>query len=194
MNSILTDKPTLRKQLRAARRALSYDQQLEASWALIETVKPLLKRNRVKRVAMYLAMDGEIDLQPLMHFCEQRRVEVYLPVIHPFHPTLWFAKHEPGAPMYENRFRIPEPLHGDPVAPWQLNWVLFPLVGFDPQGGRLGMGGGFYDRTFSHAERWPRKPTLLGVAHQCQKVDALPVDSWDIRLDGVITDQAHYPA
>lgn len=194
MNTNATEKANLRKMLRATRKTLSNDQQIAASFNLVDTVKPLLSKSRVIRVAMYIAMDGEIDLQPLMSFCEQRRIDVFLPVIHPFHPTLWFAKHELGAPLYDNRFRIPEPLHGDPVAPWQLNWVLFPLVGFDEQGGRLGMGGGFYDRTFSQAGRWPRKPKLFGVAHQCQKVEKLPIDSWDIPLDGVITDKTYYPA
>jgi len=72
--------------------------------------------------------------------------------------------------------------------------VLLPLVGFDEQGGRLGMGGGFYDRSLAYRplrKNW-HKPTLLGVAHECQKVDRLALASWDIRLQGVVTDRRWY--
>ena len=93
----------------------------------------------------------------------------------------------------KNRFGIREPVDQKQhqVPAWRLSLVLMPLVGFDPQGNRLGMGGGFYDRTFAYRTRrktWPG-PTLLGVAHHCQKVSALPVASWDIPLDAIITDE-----
>jgi 5-formyltetrahydrofolate cyclo-ligase len=73
-----------------------------------------------------------------------------------------------------------------------LDYVLFPLVGFDAQGSRLGMGGGFYDRTFAQTTRWPKRPKLIGVAHDCQKVATLPLEPWDITLEAVVTDQGIY--
>ena len=68
-----------------------------------------------------------------------------------------------------------------------------PLVAFDKQGNRLGMGGGFYDRTLArlHEQNW-QKPQLIGLAHECQKVDALPIESWDVPLKTIITPDKTY--
>lgn len=97
--------------------------------------------------------------------------------------------------MTHNRYGILEPQlncsHVSPVA--QLDMILMPLVAFDSKGNRLGMGGGFYDRTLAHLPKnKAQRPTLIGIAHQCQFVDALPVASWDIPLDYIITDERIY--
>ncbi len=190
--SLAVKKSELRKLLRAKRRALAKDEQLAASIALIQVIRPLLARRKIRRIAVYLAMDGELDLEVFIHYCWQRGIEVYLPAVNRFKPTLWFARYESNCQLFNNRFGIPEPLKGATLRPWQLDLVLLPLVGFDQRGGRLGMGGGFYDRTFATASRWPKSPTLFGVAHECQKVDAIPLEAWDIQLDGILTDKKHY--
>ena len=64
--------------------------------------------------------------------------------------------------------------------------VFMPLVGFDILGGRLGMGGGYYDKTFA-----TRESLLVGLAHDCQKVDSLPIESWDVPLDAIATDSLY---
>ena len=69
-----------------------------------------------------------------------------------------------------------------------------PLVGFDQQGYRLGMGGGYYDATLAfmqHRRLW-RKPRLVGVAYECQRVETLPHDPWDMPLDAVLTERQLY--
>jgi 5-formyltetrahydrofolate cyclo-ligase len=190
--TIAQSKTDLRSQLRTNRRSLTAEQQQLASSRLLSVALPSLQPKKVKRLALYLAMDGELDLSPFIETCWERNIEVYLPILHRFRATLWFAQYLPTTPLYNNRFNIPEPLHANPIRSWQLNWVMLPLVGFDEHGGRLGMGGGFYDRTFAHMNRWPKKPKLFGVAHECQKVEQIPLESWDIRLDGVISDGAFY--
>ncbi|MFP9005247.1 5-formyltetrahydrofolate cyclo-ligase, partial [Pseudomonas aeruginosa] len=96
------------------------------------------------------------------------------------------------------RCRISEPLAdaGRQRKAWALDLVLLPLVGFDEQGGRLGMGGGFYDRSLAYLARRKNghKPTLIGLAHECQKVDRLALASWDIPLAGTVTDAGWYVA
>ena len=116
----------------------------------------------------------------------------YLPVLHPsLECQLWFVEYTPTAVLKPNRFGIPEPDHRQAIriAPNLLDIVLLPLVGFDRQGGRLGMGGGFYDRTFAFHKGKRNKPYLLGMAHACQEVEALELADWDIPLFGVITDK-----
>ncbi|GLK87605.1 hypothetical protein GCM10017655_06670 [Pseudomonas turukhanskensis] len=107
-----------------------------------------------------------------------------------------FQRVRPNERLRPNRFRIAEPT-AKPQRQrkvWALDLIMLPLVGFDPEGGRLGMGGGFYDRSLAYLQRrhnW-HKPTLLGLAHECQKVDRLALASWDVVLHATVTDQAWY--
>ncbi|SDS76643.1 5-formyltetrahydrofolate cyclo-ligase [Halopseudomonas litoralis] len=184
----------LRRQLRTARRALSPQQQHKASQQLWRQLAqhPLFRRSR--HIAFYLANDGEIDPAILMEHARRLGKQCYLPVI-----TGWpanrmhFQRLTAQQQWITNRFGIREPLV-DPrlqTRPWRLDLVLMPLVGFDEFGNRLGMGGGFYDRTFAFRrlrKHWTG-PQLLGLAHHCQKVAQLPAAAWDIPLDGIVSDQ-----
>src|SRR5690606_33320853 len=160
---------TLRRQLRAARRSLSPQQQHQASQQLWRQLAqhPLFRRSR--HIAFYLANDGEIDPSVLMAHARRLGKHCYLPVI-----TGWpadrmhFQRLVPGQRWVSNRFGIREPLidPGLQARPWRLDLILMPLVGFDENGNRLGMGGGFYDRTFAFRRRrqpWTG-PRLLRLA------------------------------
>jgi len=98
-----------------------------------------------------------------------------------------FADWTPSQPLRDNRFGIGEPT-GPARALKQLDLLLLPLVGFSDDGGRLGMGGGFYDRTLG-ALKLEERPLLLGLAYAAQQVEILPMDPWDVRLDGVLTER-----
>ena len=89
-----------------------------------------------------------------------------------------------------NRWGIKEPIlklqHC--LKPEQLDLVLLPLVAFDMEGHRLGMGKGYYDRAFAFRCQTTGKPFLLGLAHECQlSGQLLPVAAWDVDLDAVAT-------
>lgn len=184
------DPRTLRRQLRARRRALGPGRQHAAARRLARTVAASPLFLQARRLALYLAADGEIDPAPLARLAWARGKQVFLPVLHPlWQDRLLFVAWRPGDRLARNRYGIPEPaaLAGQ-VAPWQLDLVLLPLVGFDAAGNRLGMGGGYYDRTFARRLDWPRKPRLCGLAHRCQQVERLPVRPWDVPLERVFTD------
>ena len=94
--------------------------------------------------------------------------------------------------MRPNRFGIAEPELGkNPTAPvWTLDIILLPLVAFDRAGNRMGMGGGFYDRTLARLNNSAmERPLLIGLAHHCQEVEHLQAQSWDIPLDIIATDK-----
>ena len=102
--------------------------------------------------------------------------------------------YDPGVPMTNNRFGIAEvnlPV-SQAIAVSKLDVVLLPLVAFDLKGNRLGMGGGFYDATFSHLRANKNRPTFIGLAYELQKLESLPSDSWDLPLDGVCTESNFY--
>lgn len=187
----------LRRLLRQARRALTPHQQRRAARDLYRQLAqhPLFRRAR--QLALYLPNDGEIDPRPLLRAAQKRGKRTYLPVLNPWPRTrMAFQRVHPGEPLVRNRFRIlePRPCPARQRRIWTLDLVLMPLVGFDEHGGRLGMGGGFYDRSLAYRARRRngQKPTLLGLAHECQKVDRLPLESWDVPLRATVTDRGWY--
>lgn len=192
-----TDKNSLRQKLRARRRALPAEQQKQAAGRLATNVAGSRLFLASRRIACYLPNDGEIDTRPILAHIRRRRKDCYLPVLSRLsHDRLWFARMETDTNLIANRFGIPEPAvpARDLVRAQDLDLILMPLVGFDDQGHRLGMGGGYYDRSLEflrHRHHW-RKPHLLGIAYDFQRVNGLTADPWDIPLAGVITDQAVY--
>lgn len=187
----------LRQQMRRARRALTAQQQKFAAQNLLGNISTLPEFIRADHIAIYLPADGEIDPRPLLERCWAMGKKTYLPVLHPIrHNRLWFAPYDASTPMTRNCYSIEEPrLDKAPRRPaWALDLVLLPLVAFDAQGGRMGMGGGYYDRTFAFSQRQKglRGPALIGLAHELQRVDQLPVESWDIPLAGILTDRQRY--
>jgi len=190
-------RPQLRRLLRKARRALSASEQRQAARGLYRQLAqhPLFRRAR--HISLYLPTDGEIDPRLLLREAQRRGKHTYLPVLSAWPRTrMVFQRIRPGEKLAPNRFRILEPRVNLAAQRkvWALDLVLLPLVGFDTEGGRLGMGGGFYDRSLAYLARrqsW-RKPTLLGLAHECQKVGKLNQASWDVPLQGTVTDRAWY--
>ena len=192
-------RPQLRRMLRKARRELSPSEQRKAAQGLYRQLaqQPLFRR--AKHISLYLPTDGEIDPRLLLRAAQRRGKATYLPVLSAWPRTkMVFQRVRPGEKLQPNRFRILEPRVniGQQRNIWALDLVLLPLVGFDDVGGRLGMGGGFYDRSLAYLARrksW-RKPTLLGLAHECQKVEKLTQASWDVPLAGTVTDKQWYIA
>jgi 5-formyltetrahydrofolate cyclo-ligase len=99
---------------------------------------------------------------------------------------LRFTRWRPGQALRANRYGI-----GEPVAlarPPRLDLVVLPLVAFDAQGRRLGMGGGYYDRRLARA-RATRRPLRVGYAFALQEVASVPAAAHDVALDAVVTER-----
>jgi 5-formyltetrahydrofolate cyclo-ligase len=187
----------LRRSMRVQRRALSDHEQRAHSVAMAALLvkSPLFLRSR--RIAAYISADAEIDPSPVIAAAQAMGKTCFFPVLRA-HPqrTMWFCEYRPGDPLLVNQFGILEPSvrRRPPVPPWGLDLMLLPLVAFDVNGNRLGMGGGYYDRTLAflrHRRSW-HSPRLIGLAHEIQKVDAIQVQEWDIPLQGVVTESAFY--
>ena len=188
------DKYALRRQLKAARNALRPAERRHAARASLRLALRHGLLLRAQRIAFYLPQGGEFDAHPLLDHALSMRRACYLPVLPRRGRVMRFGRVERGARMSPNRYGIPEPLDPRPLRARQLDLLLMPLVGFDGDGYRLGMGGGYYDATlaFMHHRRHWRKPRLVGVAYECQRVDALPHDPWDMPLDAVLTERRLY--
>lgn len=190
--TLLSDIPftrqQIRQQIRQRRRALTPEQQTQFALHAADrmmTYPPVLL---AQTVAVFLSFDGELDTRPLIDQLWRAGKRVYLPVLHPFSPgNLLFLHYHPSSDLVVNRLNIREPkLDVRDVLPLsQLDVLITPLVAFDAAGQRLGMGGGFYDRTLQNWRQHRLQP--VGYAHDCQQVDALPTEQWDIPLPAVIT-------
>lgn len=195
----MLNKKALRREMRRLRRAVPPDEARRAARILACELSKQPVFRRARHIAFYWAGDGEIDPAPLLLRALRLKKHAYLPVLDPLYgESLRFAPVRIGTLLRANRLGIPEPeIHR---RHWrharQLDLVLTPLVAFDAQGGRMGMGGGFYDRALQHLarqRRW-RRPRAVGLAYELQRVPALPREPWDVPLDGVQTERRFYPA
>lgn len=184
----MNSRAELRAKIRKRRLALLSQTQAHASNQLTQRLTKHPKIQSAQTIGLYLANDGELDPMPFIKWCWQHNKQVYLPVLHPFcSGHLLFLLFEKNSVMVKNIYGIEEPLlNVTKVCPLnQLNVLCTPLVAFDARGARLGMGGGFYDRTLANWQKHQVYP--IGIAHDCQQVDAIPVENWDIPLPEIIT-------
>jgi len=193
MARLMNTRSQLRKDIRQRRNSLSVTEQHSAALALTKRLSNHSQIQQAKRIAIYLSNDGELSTANFIDWCWQQKKEVYLPVVHPFSPgNLLFLHYQRKTTLVNNIYGILEPqLNVTMVCPIdQLDVICTPLVAFDRSGARLGMGGGFYDRSlvnWQHTKLYP-----LGLAHDCQLVESVPIQSWDIPLPEIITPSKNY--
>ncbi|WP_258872106.1 5-formyltetrahydrofolate cyclo-ligase [Thalassotalea euphylliae] len=157
----------MRTEIRQQRSLLSNKSQHKAAIELVSQLTNLVDVKSANTIALYLANDGELDPSQFIKWCWQQGKRVVLPVLHPFTPGhLLFLQYTPSTLMLSNRFGIPEPrLDVRQVVPLSSIDIIFtPLVAFDNSGHRLGMGGGFYDRTLASLDRCPSKQSIQTAA------------------------------
>lgn len=178
----------LRRLLRDRRRAVPAP---AAARAARRATRQLLRSpqfRRAQHIALFLSADGELPTDPFAAAARAHGKCLYLPVVHR-DGRLAFRRWHRRGPLRNNRFGIAEPARAPRRAAGQLDLVLVPLVAFDACGGRLGMGGGFYDRTFAFRRRRIRRPWLVGWAYEFQRLAAVPIAPWDVTLDAVATER-----
>jgi 5-formyltetrahydrofolate cyclo-ligase len=183
-------KASVRKELRATRRALQAAAHRQHSDRAAHALSKLPAFAAGKRIAVYLPFDRETDTAALISAARRRGLRIYVPVItDKRHARIRF--YPLGARTRVGTFGISVPhRRGTPVAARWLNLIVVPLVGVDSAGRRLGMGGGYYDRAlqFRRLRRsWPG-PHLVGLAFECQRTRASFAEHWDVRLNSLATE------
>lgn len=189
------DKTALRRDMRHRRRAVSVIEARAAAQRLLYLARRHHLMQRKQRIGFYLPLGEEINLLPLLNAALWLHKACYLPVVPPRGARrLWFSRITGRPAWYQNRFGIYEHRSIQRVRARQLDLLFMPLVAFDAEGNRLGMGGGFYDASLGYLRhrRAFRKPKLIGLAYDFQRVEALPREPWDVPLDAVLTDRKLY--
>ena len=190
---------TLRQEIRQKRKSLNPHAQRQATERVSNKILNSKLFHRCQHLACFLAADGEIDLTLIIDQAIKENKCCYLPMIRKDDiDALLFYRYLPGDELVQTKLGVYEP--GDQreaIAAEDLDVVLTPLVAFDQQANRMGMGKGYYDRTFAFKNS-PHtkadKPFLLGIAHECQRVESLETAWWDVPLDAIVTPENLYGA
>ena len=175
-----------RKALRSQRRGLTQTEQRRAAEAVAQSAKHLIASLNLRTLGAYWPNDGELSGLPILQEALVLGLTCTLPIIS--NQSLTFARIGPTTRFHPNRYEILEPIQdADSEVPLLQHDALFmPLVGFNETGARLGMGGGYYDRTLAHCLAEPKRPVLIGLAHGFQQC-SFSTNPWDIPLDYVLT-------
>ena len=189
----MTDPSTAIKRLRldarAARRSMSSAERSRASRRITDYFLNSRYFLANDTIACYLSTWDEVDTSAIIQRAWSAKKRVFLPVI-AAHGEMRFHETLPDTEMAMNHFGLWQPLSVKPIDASELDVVVTPLVAFDSERNRIGMGGGYFDRTFSFLggrRHWLR-PKLIGIAFGCQKVEKIPPNPWDIPVFRVFTE------
>lgn len=187
----------LRRKILTTRSTYSKSHQSHMSKQISSHLARILPFLRAQRIGFYFSNKGEVDPFLIVAKALNMHKACYFPILHPLkHNQLWFGRYHKGDPLIKNQFGILEPDLGiaEKIDPFSLDLVITPLVAFDSNGNRLGMGRGYYDRTFAFKKNSFRtSPFLLGLAYDFQEVESLQANSWDVPLNAVITESRYLP-
>ncbi|MDP3294184.1 MAG: 5-formyltetrahydrofolate cyclo-ligase [Nevskia sp.] len=180
-------KAALRRQLRQARTAIP---QAQRHAAARRATRVLLRELPPRsRIAIYLSVRSELSTTPLRAALARAGHRVSVPL------TLrdWRLRFVPlerkTVLCKRGPLQLPEPVSRRHLKTARaFDVILVPLLGFDAGGGRLGNGGGYYDRALA-GSRIGRKPRRIGYAYALQEVGELPIEAFDVRLDAVVTER-----
>jgi len=189
-----TSMDIIRERLKEKRKNLTKKQSSELSHAIFLRIIRSSWIQEHSNIGIYYAINGEADTLKLIEFLWSNNQNAFLPVMN--HNGLLFGNFAPNSDLNENTYGIPEPelTKENQVSAHELDVVFVPLVAFDQNGYRLGMGGGYYDRTFEKKlkDKNLTTPLLIGLAYEFQKQDNLVYQPWDVPLDMVVTEAHTY--
>jgi 5-formyltetrahydrofolate cyclo-ligase len=184
-----------RRRIRQLRHGISPGERKAANRAILAGLRRLHIWRPGSRIAVFLGMPDEVDLRPCFDEAWRRGIQLYVPLILNLRKgAMAFVPLDRDGALARNWFGIDEPadvLHRR-VTARELDVILTPLLGFDAQCHRLGMGAGFYDRAMRRRiDRGAtfRRPRLVGVAYAIQQVDRIDPAPWDVALDMVVTER-----
>lgn len=174
---------------------------LAASQQICNAIADRTDFQAARNVAVFLPFDGEPDLKPLIATAWAQGQRVFLPIVLEKGQPMRFTAYDRTTQLVPNQFGIlePDPKNSQMIEPAELDYVLTPLVAFDAECHRVGVGGGFYDRTFAFKRTAAENktttvtgPLMVGVAFELQKITAIDPQSWDVPLDAVVTENQTY--
>jgi len=194
-DSVMAPKEPIRTRMRARRAALTQHCILQASARIQRAVMKLPEWTAARRVCMYLALPSEARTGRLLIACWKTGKQVLVPAYRKTKRRYDLARLRPGDSVKAGHWAVPEPTRprwASPnwVLPARVDLVVTPGLAFDRAGGRLGHGGGHYDRLLGVTAM--KKAFKVGLALECQMVVRVPMNRRDIRMNAVVTERTVY--
>ena len=188
---IIDEKKKLRARLKSERKKITTELQFmhaqNMSTKLINT--PLFMNS--EHIGFYFANSAlaEIDTRFILTKALTVKKRCYMPVLNENNTyTLSFAKIQAQSDYMKNKYNILEPISTNFIVPEELDLVLVPLLGYDKNKNRLGMGAGYYDKTFAFKKKGQLKPILVGIAYSMQLCGQVPTEKHDLALDFIVNE------
>ena len=179
-----TQKARLRRELQGKLERLKPEAKRLRSQEILTRLFNHPKFSQARSLSTYLALPSEVETRPLLKEARGRGKKVYVPWVDPEKKRIWMIGFEDIKELKPGLYGILEPVFdpkrvGDPAS---FELIIVPGIGFDREGGRLGRGGGYYDRFLKEA----RQAYKIGLAFECQIVERVPRESGDIPVDEVL--------
>lgn len=182
----------IRAAIKQTRMTLDASIQTDVALKILQQLKTLPSFSAANKIACYLSYNGEVPTKPIIDEIWQQNKNCYLPVLNTVpEKHLTFHEYSQQTILQPNKYNIDEPINTHEIDITNLDIVLVPLVAFDEHCNRLGMGAGFYDRTFAFRKQ-QNIPLLIGLAYEMQKSNSLTINDWDIPMDLVVTEKQIY--
>lgn len=179
-------KTVIRSNMLARRAQMDDAARLAASNAIAAALLALPEFGQAREVGVFLNLPREIETGPFIDTCHQLGKRVCVPAWDPEARAYLFVRLAPDATIVRGPHGVPEPAHREFVDPKQIDLVVVPGLAFDRRGGRLGYGGGYYDRMLAACRADCLK---VGVGYAWQVVAGeLPMTERDVRVDRVVSD------
>lgn len=176
----------LRKDKRAARRAIAGAERIERTQRIVSHALSLRSVRSASVVAVSQADDGEPDLDQLISALRAGGAEIALPILRD--GSMYFRLWDEATPLVSGDFGLQEPKVGSEIPPGELVAVIAPLVAFDRNCDRMGRGAGYYDRAFGPVRELTRRPLLVGAAFEAQRTATVPTRDHDVPMDVIVTE------
>jgi 5-formyltetrahydrofolate cyclo-ligase len=189
MSDPLTDAKGLRARARNARRSMSAVDRTRASRIITDRFLNSRYFLGSDNVGCYVSTRDEVDTSAIIERAWRAKKRVFLPVTSSS-GDMHFCETLPETGLAMNHFGLWEPVHCKTIEARRLDVVVTPLLAFDDQRNRLGMGGGYFDRAFAFLKdrnHWLH-PKLIGIAFECQRVEKISPNPWDIPVFRIITE------
>lgn len=195
MSTFSTEKQRLRQLLLSRRKALDTLVRAAAEQAINHQLITFCQQQAYRHIGLYVPMKAEVNIEITFAWARAAGCQLYLPLLTA--QGLIYVENE-NQKSLQIASQQGYPFCGEPAllsckpATVPLEVICIPVVGFNQQGYRLGLGQGQFDRLLSRYALQAKRPYCLGLAFACQETSELPPDPWDQPLDGLITERQQW--
>lgn len=190
MKNILSQKQILRAQIKHQRNTLTKPFMERSALAILGHISSANIIEQANNIAFYLPHNGELSCWPLIEYALSLDKHCYVPKVFPNKKRgMWFLPYQGKDTIKAGAYGILEPTAKtcSAIRPSELDIIFMPLVAYDGDGNRLGMGGGYYDTVLGNFKNNQLRPTLIGLAYNFQQSPSIPTEKWDQKLDAIVT-------